>query len=131
MKPAELLEAAYRRFLQGNPGDLFALLADDVAYHLPGLHLGGGTLRGRSSLFERLASAANECSAPPQVELLNVVSAGDFVVTVERFQAVASSGVLDQQACVVWRFVAGRCAEIWSHFEDQPACDEFWRAAAG
>ena len=50
------------RFLEGRPGDLIELLADDVSYHLPGLHLGGG-----------------------------------------------------------------RCIEVWSHFEDQAGCDEFWR----
>ena len=81
------LEAAYRQFLRGRPDDLVQLFADDVAYHLPGLHLGGGTLRGRHSVLERLMWAAETCSAPPQVELLRAISAGNLVVTLERFHA--------------------------------------------
>lgn len=130
MKPVEALEAAYRRFLDGSAQDLLALLSDDVVYHLPGLHLGGGTLDGRQEMFERMVSAARSCSAPPRVELLSVASAGNLVVTVERFQAETDGGSLDQHAGVVWRFAAGRCVEIWSHFEDQPACDAFWRGVA-
>ncbi len=64
------------------------------------------------------------------MELLRVVSVGDLIVTLERFRAEVPGATLDQHACVIWRFAGEYCAEIWSHFEDQPGCDEFWRKVA-
>ena len=101
-------------------------LAADVVYHLPGRHLGGGTLSGRGEIFQRTARAASACESPPAIELIDVVASREFVVSLERFRARRARKVLDQVACVVWRIAAGRCVEIWSHFSDQPACDAFW-----
>ena len=123
------LETAYRRFLEGEPADLLDLLGGDVVYHLPGRHLGGGCLRGRDALLEVLSRAARACDGPPRVRVLGAGQAGELVVTFEQFRATSRHGVLDQHACVVWRFSLGRCVEIWTHFEDQDACDAFWRAA--
>ena len=124
---AHRLKDAYERFLAGDPECLVELLSDQVLYHLPGKHIGGGTLQGRSALLHRLSAAASACDTAPTAQLLGALSAGDFVVTFERFQAKAVQGVLDQQVCVVWRFSQNRCVEIWSHFENQEACDAFWR----
>ena len=126
----ELLEPAYRSFLDGSPSGLLEILDDHAVYHLPGLHLGGGTLCGRNALLERLTAAAQACASPPRIELLSVVSEGALVVTLERFRAESPTDSLDQHVCVVWRFVGRRCAEIWAHFENQPACDAFWQGVA-
>jgi len=126
----ELLESAYRSFLNGSPRELLALFHDEVAYHLPGFHLGGGTLRGRNALLERLAAAAQACTSPPRIDLLSVLSRDAWVVTFERFRAESPTTSVDQRVCVVWRFVGERCVEIWAHFEDQPACDAFWQGVA-
>ena len=120
------LRAAYDRFLGGDPAPLIELLSDQVVYHLPGQHLGGGTVQGRAALFERMSRASAMCTEPPSAELLGAANAGDLVVTLERIHAKAADRLLDQYACVVWRFSQGQCVEIWSHFEDQLACDAFW-----
>jgi ketosteroid isomerase-like protein len=116
---------AYTRFLTGDPAALIDLLDADVVYHLPGRHLGGGTLGGREELLGRLAAAGGWCDEV-RVELLAVATAGVFVVTIERMHAGRGDRVLDQDVSVVWRFAGARCAEIWSAFADQRACDEFW-----
>jgi len=120
------LEHAYAGFLQGTPAALVALLADTVVYHLPGAHLGGGRLAGRDAMLHRLAKAAVAFDAPPQIELLSVFGDDAFVVSIERFRAARAGRQLAQRVCVVWRFEGQRCVEIWSHFEDQAACDAFW-----
>ena len=127
MTLAKRLVPAYRSFLEGRPKALLELLADDVIYHLPGHHLGGGTVHGVRSLLDRVGAAARLCSSPPKVEPLSVASEGKLVITLERFRAESPDAFLDQHVCVVWRFEGSRCAEIWAHFEDQPACDAFWR----
>ena len=120
---------AYRCFLAGDPAPLIGLLAEDVVYHLPGRHLGGGDLVGRAAVLHRLAESAAAFDEAPVIELLHGAAAGGFVVTVERFSARRRGRVLAQTVCVVWRMAGGACAEVWAHFEDQAACDAFWGGA--
>jgi ketosteroid isomerase-like protein len=123
---ASRLRGLYESFACGDPRAMMEFLADDVIYHLPGRHLGGGTLHGRAELLERVATAARECDRPPSIHLISAVASGEFVVSVERFAARRRGRALDQEVCVVWRIVQERCVEIWSHFSDQDACDRFW-----
>lgn len=123
---ASRLRDVYTRFAAGDVGPMLAFLAEDVVYHLPGRHLGGGTLRGRDAMLGRMAEAAATCEAPPRIELLAVAGTDGFVTSYERFVARRRGRVLDQEVCVVWRIADDRCVEIWSHFGDQDACDAFW-----
>lgn len=126
----ERLTRVYQRFAAGDLRPMLEFLDEAVIYHLPGRHLGGGTLRGRQGLFERTATAAAACDAPPHIDLLHVGAVGPLVVSLERITARRGTRVLDQTACVVWRVVDDRCVEMWSHFADQRACDEFWDGLA-
>jgi uncharacterized protein len=120
------LSRAYELFLAGYPSALAELLAPECVYHLPGLHLGGGTLKGRKAILERAVSAALSCDASPDVRLLSVSGTENFVASVERATFRRGGRVLEQRICAVWRFRDNQCVEIWSHFEDQAACDSFW-----
>lgn len=124
---ADRLRRAYEGLTSGDPRPMADCLADDVIYHLPGKHLGGGTLRGRVEVLERLAERALDCDTPPRINLVSVVASGQFVVSFERFTARRRGRSLDQEVCVVWRVAQGQCVEIWSHFSDQNGCDLFWR----
>ena len=81
---AQHFRAAYERFLSGDPSSFLPLLDEGVTYHLPGKHLGGGTLRGRAEVLDRIRRAALACAAPPRVELIQLLAAGPFVVSFER-----------------------------------------------
>ena len=124
--PTARVRRCYQSFASGNPRPMAEFLTDGVIYHLPGRHLGGGTLHGRVEVLERVATAAGECDHPPRIHLLSVVASGEFVVSVERFAARRRGRTLDQEVCVIWRTARGQCVEIWSHFSDQDACDRFW-----
>jgi ketosteroid isomerase-like protein len=120
------LSRAYELFLSGDPDSFAELLAPEAVYHLPGLHLGGGTLNGRGAILARAMSAALSFDAPPKVRLMSVSGTENFVASVERATFRRGGRVLEQRICVVWRFRDDHCVEIWSHFEDQAACDSFW-----
>jgi ketosteroid isomerase-like protein len=124
------LTQIYESFASGDPRPMVEFLAEDVVYHLPGKHLGGGTLHGRAKVLERTAKAALACDSAPTLTLLSVTSTTGFAVSIERFTARRRGRVIDQTVCVVWRIVGSHCVEIWSHFFDQPACDHFWEGAA-
>ena len=118
--------AAYERFLSGDPSSFLPLLDERATYYLPGKHLGGGTLRGRAEVLDRIRRAALACAAPPRIELIQVLASGPFVVSFERIAATRVGATLEQSLCVVWRFEGGRCVEIWAHFANQSDCDDFW-----
>ncbi len=123
---ASHLRDTYERFLRGDARAATSLLDDDVVYHLPGRHLGGGVLRGRRELLARTARAAASCDAPPEIRLLGVAAHGEHVLSLEHVRARRRGRVLDQHACVVWRMAGDRAVEIWSRFSAQPTCDRFW-----
>jgi HAD superfamily hydrolase (TIGR01509 family) len=122
----ERLRDAYARLAAGDVRSIAAFLADDVVYHLPGRHLGGGTLRGREETLARMAKGGGACDSPPAMRLDAVVAAGDVLLSVERLSARRLGRVLDQDVCVVWRLAGGRCAEIWARFAAPLVCDRFW-----
>ena len=127
MTAALRLREAYRRFLLGDAAAMAGLLAEGAVYHLPGRHLAGGALVGRDAISRRTVDAAQWCDAPPAIELLDVIGAGSLVTSIERLRAQRREMRLDQHVTVVWRFEDDQCVELWAHFEDQPACDAFWR----
>ena len=127
MTPAERLRDAYRRFATGDAAAMAGLLAEGAVYHLPGRHLGGGTLIGRDAIFRRTVEAARWCAEAPAIELLAVTGAATFVTSIERLRARRGETRLDQTVTVVWRFEQAHCVELWAHFDDQAACDTFWR----
>jgi len=119
---------AYRRFLNGDVGDLLALLCDDVVYHLPGRHLGGGDLVGGRALTSRVVRAAEFCDLI-EVDVLRIVATKPFLVSFERLRAARRGARLDQHVTALWRTHHEGCiAEIWAVTEDQLACDAFWDA---
>jgi len=123
---AENFRAAYERFLAGDPSSFLPFLDEAVVSHLPGRHLGGGTLHGRTEMLDRIRRAAGACAMPPRVELTHVVACAPFVVSFERITATRVGASLTQSLCVVWRFDGSRCVEIWAHFAHQSDCDDFW-----
>jgi ketosteroid isomerase-like protein len=125
---APRVRLAYETFASRDPRSLFDLLSEEVVYHLPGQHLGGGILRGRAEVFARMSAAAQSLDEPATILIQGVTGFGEWVLTTERFTARRRARVLDQDACVVWRIVDGRCVEMWSRFCDQASCDRFWRA---
>jgi HAD superfamily hydrolase (TIGR01509 family) len=127
--PVVHLREAYQSFAAGDGQLLAEFLAEDVTYHLPGGHLGGGTLRGRAEVLQRTAAAAQSCDAPPVIRLDSVVGSGEWLLSIERFVARRGGRTLDQDVCVVWRIVDTQCVEIWSRFSDQASCDRFWSPA--
>lgn len=125
---AAQLRLAYEAFAAGDVRSLFELLAEEVVYHLPGQHLGGGTIRGRAEVFARMSAAARTLDEPATIRVEGVVGFGEWVLSTERLMARRGGRALDQEVCVVWRIVDGRCVEVWSRFCDQASCDRFWRA---
>ena len=128
------LRRIYERLAAGDLAPLTQFLAEDVVYHLPGRHLGGGTLHGRAEVLERLIAGARDCDAPPLVTVVTVLASGDQAVSLERFVARRRRHSLDQDVWVFWRFAGGRCIEGTGYLADsveKPAFDPKQASAGG
>lgn len=116
----------YTRWFEGVVSPMIALLAEDVVYHLPGLHQGGGNIHGVEGLLAHGRKYGATYDGPPRSEILDVVADDHWVITTERHRARRNGFTIDQAVCGVWRIEGGRAVELWSHFEDQAACDALW-----
>src|SRR6476659_5981773 len=118
---AVLVRDAYTQWFGCIASPLMQLLSEDVVYHLPGRHLGGGDLEGREAILARLLQYAASFDEPSRSDVLHVVANDDFAVSFERFRARRRGRTLDQAICVIWRLRDDRATELWAHFEDQDA----------
>ncbi len=116
----------YTRWFEGEAEPMLALLAEDMVYHLPGRHLGGGDIHGVEELLARGRQYGPTYDMPTRTQILDVVADDHWVITTERTRARRQGQTIDQAVCGVWRIEGGRAVELWSHFEDQAACDALW-----
>ncbi len=116
----------YAKWLTGVVSPMVSFLSDDVVYHLPGRHLGGGETRGIDELMGRGRAYGRTMERTWPSEILDVIANDVFAITFERYRAQRNGIMLDQVVCGVWCLAGGRCVEVWSHFEDQAMVDRFW-----
>ncbi len=123
---AILVRDVYTKWFEGVAAPMLALLVEDVVYHLPGRHLGGGDIHGTEELLARGREYGHTYDMPPRTQILDVVADDHWVITSERHRARRQGQTIDQAVCGVWRMKGGCVVELWSHFEDQAACDALW-----
>jgi uncharacterized protein len=112
-----LVRDVYTRWFEGVASPMLALLAEDVVYHLPGRHLGGGDIHGGEELLARGREYDSTYDTPPRSEILDVVTDDHWAITTERHRSRRLGHTIDQAVCGVWRIEGGRAVELWSHFE--------------
>lgn len=123
---AAIVRDVYTRWFEGAASPMMRLLAEDMVYHLPGRHLGGGDVHGVDELLRLGREYGGSYDEAPHSEILDVVADDQWVISMERHVAKRHGRMLDQVICGVWRIEGGRAVELWAHFEDQAACDAFW-----
>jgi ketosteroid isomerase-like protein len=102
------------------------LLAEDVAFHLPGAYMGGGDVCGIDELMQMGRKRGRPDSGPTVIDVIDVVANDYFALTFEKTRSSRGTRRIEQVVCGVWRFSGGRVVELWSHYEDQAAVDAFW-----
>jgi len=117
---------AYTRWFEGVVSPMMKLLSEDVVYHLPGKHMGGGDVHGHAGLLGLGRERPIAYDEQPHSEILDVVANERFAISYEHHVAKRKGQTMDQVICSVWRIGQdGRVAELWAHFEDQDAVDAF------
>lgn len=124
MSNLQVIQDFFAAYARKDVNAVRAVMAEDIAWTIPGHHPLSGTKRGIAEVlafFDQLARA--DFKAQPLV----IVEQGDYVIDHHRGWSEVGPGV-DQTWCLVFRFEAARIKEVVNFASDQHAADRFFWA---
>lgn len=126
---AHMLYAAHNAFKAGDVEALFAKMADDVVWHMPGDNCLAGSYRGRDEImrnFGMLQAAVDSYWAHP----LDYFGSDDHVVLVADVRATKDDRTLETKEAMTWRIEDGKLKECWHMCLEPEKWDAFFRHPA-
>jgi ketosteroid isomerase-like protein len=127
---AHLLVATYRRMIAAfNANDLGTvreILADDVAYTMPGRSELAGTTRGVAAHLAMLRRARELSAGTLSLEPEALAVDGQLLFVWGTIRATRGARRLEAKHCVVFRFSQGKIVEGHTVPTDLYAFDDFW-----
>ncbi|MCI0436435.1 MAG: nuclear transport factor 2 family protein [Gemmatimonadetes bacterium] len=123
---AVIMRRTAAAFNAGDLSTLAGLIAEDVAWHLPGRSPFAGDFRGRDATFAMFGRLMEASAGTLRVDLQQVLGGDGAAINIDRITAQRSGRRLDMRLLLLARIENGRIVEAWDHFEDQYAWDAFW-----
>jgi uncharacterized protein len=120
--------AAQRRFYAGedNVEELEGLLADDVAWHVPGRSAIAGHYRGREEVLAYFGERRARADATLRIEPRGMLADDERVLHFAGGRAVRGGSTREWETVGLFRVTGGKIAECWLLPFDQYAFDEIW-----
>lgn len=122
---AFMLYNAHSAFKAGDIEALFAVMADDVVWHMPGDNCLAGTYRGREEIlrnFGMLQAAVDAYWAHP----LDYFASADHAVLIAEVRARKGDRVLETKEAMTWRIEGGKLKECWHMCLEPEEWDAFF-----
>jgi len=122
---AHALYAAHQAFQRGDVEALFAQMADDVVWHMPGENVLAGTYVGRDEIlrnFGMLQAAVDAYWAHP----LDYFGSADHVVLIADVRARKGDRMLHTKEAMTWRVEDGKLKECWHMCVEPEKWDAFF-----
>jgi uncharacterized protein len=120
---ATVVRTALDAFMAGDRDTLRGAFADDVVWHVPGMHRFAGRFEGIDAVMERLRRMA-EAGLVSAFDVHDVVANDEHAVALVHLQLTNAAGQrYDQQQVQVWHMREGRCHEYWAMNQDQAVLD--------
>lgn len=127
MSHLQKIQALFAAYAAKDVAAVRDVMADDIAWTIPGHHPLAGTKRG---IEEVLAFFDQLARANFQAQPLVIAEHGDYVVDHHRGWSDQAGG-LDLTWCLVFRFEDGRIQEVTNFCSDQHQADLFfWKVYA-
>ena len=101
------------------------LLADDMTAHVPGTGPNAGQWP-RDEWLECLSRLAAPLDEGVMITPTYVAGNNDMVMLFNKVTARRDGRQHVQIVAETWRFSNGQCVEVWNHFTDEKAWNEFW-----
>ena len=124
---AEILAGAYEALAAGDVPAVFAVLAEDITWHVSGRNALSADYAGHDEVlgfFQALGERSNGTFA---LEVHEIISGdSDTVVALVTERATRDDAVLDDDTVHVWRFENGKATSFRCFPGDEHAQDAFW-----
>lgn len=121
----EVARSATEALSRGDMEGFLSHHADDVVVHFPGRGPMAGDHRGKDGVAQMFQRQMQILDSPPEIETHDVLASDDHAVVLNKTRVTRGGKTLEQQQAVVLHIRDGKIAEIWLHFSDQQALDEF------
>jgi uncharacterized protein len=124
---ATLVRRGYELFSNGDVDGFLGLLADDVAWHVPGRCPIAGDYKGRQGVLDYLTTIDELSGGTYQVSAVHDVVANDeHAVGLHHSVATRPGKTYDYNETIIFHVRGGRITEVWEVYGDQYEIDDFW-----
>jgi uncharacterized protein len=121
-----LILSGYEAFSRGDIQNVFALLAEDILWHVPGRGPLSGNYRGHAEVLGFFQHFMALSGGTFRIEIDNILAQDDQVVVLCTQSAQRGGHGWSSRQVEVWTVKDGRAAVFWQYQGDQQAEDEFW-----
>jgi ketosteroid isomerase-like protein len=111
---------------EGDVEAVAALLADDIAWHIPGRNAIAGDYRGREEVLAYFARRRDLAGGSLRIEIRHTLADDELVMQLAGGRADLGGRTRTWETVGVYRIQHGRIAECWLVPFDQHAFDEIW-----
>jgi uncharacterized protein len=126
---SDRVEDYYAALNAGDRERLWALIAPDAVFHVPGNSPLSGDHRGHDQIAALGRRVLGETNGTFKLELLESLSNGAYSAVKHRWTATRCDVNIEMENIIVIRWDnQGRLAERWEFHEDAAAHDRFWTA---
>ena len=123
---AALIKGAYDAFARGDVAHVFAVLAEDILWHVPGRGPLSRDYRGHTEVGDFFQKFLGLSSGTFRIQIDDVLSKGDRVVVLCTESAQRGDKSWSSPQVHVWTVRNGRAVVFWQFQGDQQTEDEFW-----
>ena len=116
-----LLQHAFAEMAKGNGRALVEIMADDVAWTVPGSSKWARTYKGRRAVIDELLKPLNKrFAAPYRATAKRILADGDCVVVESRGEVTTTEGKpYNNNYCFVFRLAGGKVREITEYMDTE------------
>lgn len=119
-------DAQNRFYAGGDQEQVRAMLADDVAWHVPGRSAIAGSYRGRDEVLRYFATRRELARATFRIVVRGVLADDERAVILAGGQVSNDGETSSWQTVAVFRLADGKIAECWVLPYDQGSFDDIW-----
>lgn len=124
--PAALVRELYDAFARRDVPAMRRLLAEDVAWHVPGRNLLSGTHRGHDAVFAYFGRVGQLSGGTYKGDLVDVLAGHDRAAAYVASKGSREGRTLDETYLLLLELRGGRVASARLYPEDQHGFDAFW-----
>ncbi len=124
---SEILASAYQALAAGDVPAVFALLADEITWHISGRNVLSADYAGHDEVLGFFRALGERSNGTFTLEVREIIGAdsGTAVALVPE-HATRDDSVLDDESVHVWRFENGKATSFRCFAGDEHAQDAFW-----